>query len=172
MKKVSWALAVCSLVAVCILTVPAFCEPGSEVVMPASPATAISPEAVRELQIKKADFILLDARSPQVYKAEHIAGALEPLMPEFYEKQALFQANVIQAPPDTDDYLRRSMKSYSQTTKFVTYCNGGCHASEILANKLKRLGFSDVQFMDGGIDAWKQKGYPVVSTVAVPAPVK
>lgn len=117
------------------------------------------------MQSRKADLILLDARSSKSYEAEHIEGARLPLEPDYYQMQALFQANVTPSPPNVDDFLKRSMEPTPRGTKIITYCHKGCQASEVLMVKLRELGFTDVKFMRDGLDAWKEKGYPVVSKV-------
>jgi rhodanese-related sulfurtransferase len=42
----------------------------------------------------------------------------------------------------------------------VVHCSGpACTASEIAANKLGSLGFSDIWRFKGGIEDWKAAGY-------------
>lgn len=163
MKKGRLFLPLCCALAVFLGT---NASQGAE--LPASPSVedATSADAVRQMQDQKLNFVLMDARSLRNYQAEHIEGAILPMISEYYEKQALFQANVISVPPDVDEFLKRSMEKYPKDTKIITYCNKDCHASEVLMSKLRLLGFSDVKFMQSGIDAWKEKGYPVAAPAA------
>lgn len=135
----------------------------SDPMVTAAPEDVTTAEAVHQKQLPWSRLVLLDARSRQSYESEHIKGAILPLAPEYYEKQALFQANVIAEPPNVDQYLKQSMERIPKNKKIVTYCNKGCQASHVLMIKLRALGYKDVQFMQDGIDAWKEKGYPVVS---------
>src|SRR3989338_1974403 len=88
---------------------------------------ALSAEEVRAKQAQKIDFVLFDARGAHAYESEHIEGAMLPLTPEFYENQKLFQAHVISAPPNPDEFLVRSVERYPRDTKIITYCNKDCH---------------------------------------------
>ncbi len=137
----------------------------TELPAPTSSVDAASAEEVRQMQLKQTHFTLLDARNLNSYQIEHIEGAVLPMSSEYYAQQALFQSHVISSPPDTDEFLKRSMEKYPKGTKLITYCHKGCQVSEVLMLKLRALGFTDVKFMRDGIDAWKEKGYPVVSTV-------
>jgi rhodanese-related sulfurtransferase len=48
------------------------------------------------------------------------------------------------------------------TRRTILYCASGGR-SALAANALTRLGYSDLAHLDGGIRAWKQAGYPVVT---------
>jgi rhodanese-related sulfurtransferase len=46
----------------------------------------------------------------------------------------------------------------------ITYCTGGSGArSALAAQMLKRMGFTNVACLDGGLDAWSAAGKPVES---------
>ena len=84
-------------------------------------------------------FILLDVRTPEEYKAGHIKGAV--LMPVDTIEQ-----NLAKIPTDKQVYV---------------YCHSGkrsARASKLLASK----GFTRIENMPGGIEAWKDAGYEVV----------
>ena len=118
----------------------------------------ITPEELRELQLKHADFVLFDARNSQAYNEEHIQGALLPLPKSYYQDRQLFQARIIAQPPDLDSTLAEAMKNYPKDTNLVLYCNRDCKASAFLLFKLKKLGFNRVRAMEEGIGDWKEKG--------------
>jgi rhodanese-related sulfurtransferase len=44
----------------------------------------------------------------------------------------------------------------------VLYCGGG-YRSALSADSLRRMGYTNVLSMDGGIRAWREAGYPIES---------
>jgi rhodanese-related sulfurtransferase len=44
--------------------------------------------------------------------------------------------------------------------EIVLYCGGG-YRSALAADNLRRMGYSNVTSMDGGIRAWREAGYPI-----------
>ena len=44
----------------------------------------------------------------------------------------------------------------------VIHCRGGVRGAKA-ADKLRQLGFSDVRNLEGGLMAWKEAGFPVVT---------
>ena len=86
------------------------------------------------------DFILIDARSPEVYAQEHVPGAV----------------NLWHRHMSAETTAR-----FPKDKLLVTYCAGvGCNASTKGALKLAALGFR-VKEMIGGIEVWKSEGYGV-----------
>jgi hydroxyacylglutathione hydrolase len=84
-------------------------------------------------------FIFIDVRTAEEYAGGHVAGArLIPL-------QALEQ-RVAEVPKDKRVYL---------------YCRSG-KRSVAAANILVKAGFTNIENIEGGINAWKGAGYPVV----------
>ena len=124
----------------------------------------ISIDALRQKQISRNKFILIDARNKQSYDDGHIEGAVLSLTPEYYHQEELFRMGVIQSLPSSDTALAESMKKYPKDTPIVTYCNDHCQASAVLLLKVKRLGFQNIQAMEGGFQSWQQKGYPVIKS--------
>lgn len=83
--------------------------------------------------------IVIDARSPQAYAAEHIPGALS-------------------IPHRAMDATTTA--HLDQAALIVTYCDGiGCNASTKGALNMARLGFR-VKELIGGLDWWKRDGHP------------
>lgn len=86
-----------------------------------------------------ANVIVIDARSPQAYAAEHIPGALS-------------------LPHRTMDATTTA--HLDRSALVVTYCDGiGCNASTKGALNMARLGFR-VKELIGGLDWWKRDGHP------------
>lgn len=91
--------------------------------------------------------IVIDARSPQAYAAEHIPGA-----------QSLPHRSM---DATTTAHLNR-------TALIVTYCDGiGCNASTKGALNMARLGFR-VKELIGGLDWWRRDGHPTEGAGAQP----
>jgi len=84
-------------------------------------------------------FMLLDVRTPEEYKAGHIKGA-------------------VLIPVDT---LENHLADIPTDKQVYVYCHSGkrsARASKLLAGK----GFTRIENMQGGIEAWKDAGYEVV----------
>ena len=94
------------------------------------------------------NIIVIDARAPQVYEAEHIPGAVNIPHREM-------------SPETTANLDKRAL--------VVTYCDGiGCNASTRGALNMTQLGFKVKELM-GGLDWWKRDGHPTEGAAA-PAP--
>jgi rhodanese-related sulfurtransferase len=88
----------------------------------------------------KPDFILLDVRSPESYAAGHIAGAVN-----------LPHGRIVE----------RNLEQFPSDALFVVYCNGPhCNGADRAAARLARLG-RKVKKMIGGIEGWKDEGFPL-----------
>ena len=82
--------------------------------------------------------VVVDARSPQSYSAEHIPGAVN------IPHRAMTE---------------ESTRQLDRSALYVVYCDGiGCNASTKGALNLTRLGFRVKELM-GGLVWWKQDGY-------------
>jgi rhodanese-related sulfurtransferase len=87
------------------------------------------------------DKIILDVRTPEEFKENHLAGATTI---NFYDK----------------DFQNQLGKLNKAKPVFV-YCAGGVRSGK--ASKLmESLGFTSIYNLDGGIKAWKASGKPVV----------
>ncbi|NPA06907.1 MAG: rhodanese-like domain-containing protein [Chloroflexi bacterium] len=100
------------------------------------------PEAYQLIQQHKDDpnFVILDVRTPEEYRAGHIPGAqnLDFYAPDFQEKLS-------QLPKDKVYFI---------------YCNSGNRSGQTF-EMMKRMGFKEVYDLQGGIQAWYQGGYPI-----------
>jgi rhodanese-related sulfurtransferase len=90
--------------------------------------------------------MVVDARSPEAYRKEHIPGAVN--IPHRTMSQAT-----------TEDLDRSAL--------VVTYCDGiGCNASTKGALNMAKLGFR-VKELIGGLDWWKRDGHKTEAGSAV-----
>jgi rhodanese-related sulfurtransferase len=84
---------------------------------------------------------LVETLQPREYAKEHIAGAMN-----------------IPFTKMTGEARER----FSKDDVIVVYChNPNCKASTRAAEKLEKLGFTNVFEYDGGKDDWKAAGYPM-----------
>jgi rhodanese-related sulfurtransferase len=83
--------------------------------------------------------VVVDARSPQAYAADHIPAAIN------IPHRTMSEATTAAIPRDA---------------LVVTYCDGiGCNASTRGALNMTKLGFRVKELM-GGLDWWKRDGHP------------
>ena len=83
-------------------------------------------------------FVLVDARSQEMFVNGHIDGAIN--IPH-------------------GKIIGSRMSAYPASTLFVTYCAGPhCNGAARAALKLARLGFP-VKIMSGGITGWQDEGF-------------
>ena len=88
-----------------------------------------------------ADFVLVDVRSPALYKAGHAISA-------------------VNIPHSTMTAAR--MAEYPPETRFVVYCTGpGCNGADKGALRLSKLG-RPVKIMIGGMVSWVEtENFPI-----------
>jgi rhodanese-related sulfurtransferase len=89
-----------------------------------------------------ADFVLLDVRGPDLYRAGHVPGALN--LPH-------------------GKMTARRMAEWPEETLFVVYCAGPhCNGTDKAALRLATLG-RPVKVMIGGITGWRDEGLPLAT---------
>jgi rhodanese-related sulfurtransferase len=87
---------------------------------------------------KEMDFVLIDVRSPQLYAAQHIPGAIN--LPH-------------------GKMTERKMAEWPTDTRFVVYCAGPhCNGTDKAAQRLGSLG-RHVKVMIGGMTGWADEGF-------------
>jgi len=94
-----------------------------------------------EAQKKQSEYIFLDARAHQEYQTSHIPNAI------------------------WIDYGKLDESKFSNFNKnqsFIVYCSVG-YRSEKMAEKIKKLGFTNVVNLYGSIFEWVNLGYPIVN---------
>jgi len=102
---------------------------------------------VHEALSNGVDFVLLDVRSPALYAAGHLPGAIN-----------LPHGKIIES----------KLAGYAKQTLFVVYCGGPhCNGADRAAVRLARLG-RPVKVMIGGITGWRDEGFEL-EALAAPA---
>ena len=102
----------------------------------------ISVQELRMLQVNS-DVTILDTREEDEYQVSHLDGAIFSGFNNFSGEQ------ISEVIKDKD-------------TPIIVYCSLGIR-SEIVGEKLKKAGFTNVQNLYGGIFEWKNKEYPILN---------
>ena len=88
------------------------------------------------------DFVLLDVRSPALFRAGHVPGALN--LPH-------------------GKITAHRMAEWPGETLFVVYCAGPhCNGADKAALRLSRLG-RPVKLMIGGVTGWQDEGFAIAT---------
>lgn len=88
------------------------------------------------------DLVVLDVRERDAFEAGHIPTAQ-------HLPRGVLELRVNEALPDP-------------TVRIVTYCEFG-KISTLAAATLRRMGFTRTVALDGGMKAWREKGFPVAN---------
>ncbi len=104
----------------------------------------ITRDALKNRIDKNDDFILVDVLSPESYEEEHISGSINiPL----------------------GDIKMKSKELLKMDKKIVVYCGSfQCTMSSQAAEILTKLGYKDVCCFEGGLQYWKDAGFPIESS--------
>jgi rhodanese-related sulfurtransferase len=84
-------------------------------------------------------FLLVDVREDNEWAKGHLPGAV-------HMGRGIIERDIEQRVPDT-------------TTKLVLYCGGGFR-SALVADNLQKMGYTNVESMDGGWRGWTEAGLP------------
>ena len=84
--------------------------------------------------------LLVDVREESEYAKDHLPGAI-------HLGKGIIERDIEERVPDT-------------AAPLVLYC-GGAFRSALAADNLQAMGYTNVLSMDGGIRAWRDKGYPL-----------
>jgi rhodanese-related sulfurtransferase len=87
-------------------------------------------------------FHLIDVREESEWAKDHLPGAV-------HLGKGVLERDVEQRIPDVN-------------APIVLYCGGGFR-SALAADNLQKMGYTNVESMDGGIRGWREKGYPLTS---------
>src|SRR5688572_625892 len=118
----------------------------------AAAVPSVSPaEARRRLQ-QEPRVLLVDVRDAEAIRA---SGKIEEAVP-ISAGTLLFKADQEVPQEWRDERLQ------DRTRPIICQCDLG-PLSAISAKNLKDMGFNDVSFIEGGIAAWKQAGFPTDS---------
>ena len=127
---------------------------------PAEPGTVQQEELRAELTEGKS-LLLFDARTKDEYDRERMPHARLPRDGDYYREAELFKQKITREAPDSKRALERATKDLPRDAAIVTYCHAHCGLSKNLKLDLEGLGFTNVRWLDGGIDVWREKGYPL-----------
>jgi len=83
-------------------------------------------------------FVLVDVREDNEFAKDHLPGAI-------HLGKGIIERDIEQRVPDLD-------------AEIVLYCGGGFR-SALAADNLRKMGYTNVISMDGGIREWREKGY-------------
>ncbi|MEO8935068.1 MAG: rhodanese-like domain-containing protein [Xanthomarina sp.] len=97
--------------------------------------------SVEELAMPKTQAVILDAREFQEYEVSHLKNAVFVGFNTFDLKKVTSQLN-------------------NKQQLIVVYCSLGIR-SETIAEKLKKVGYTKIYNLYGGIFEWKNKGFEV-----------
>lgn len=86
---------------------------------------------------------LVDVREDNEWAQGHLPGAL-------HLGRGIIERDIEQRVPQTD-------------AKLVLYCGGGFR-SALVAESLQKMGYTNVESMDGGWKGWRDAGLPVEKT--------
>ncbi len=88
----------------------------------------------------KAEFVVLDVRTPQEFAEGHLAGAV----------------NVNLLAPDFEPRIA----AFSRGKTYLVYCRTGGRSTRAV-QIMRRLGFTSIYHMSQGITGWMQGGLPL-----------
>lgn len=84
--------------------------------------------------------IFVDVREESEFAMDHLPGAI-------HLSKGVIERDIEEKVPDLNAPL-------------VLYCGGG-YRSALAADSLQKMGYKNVLSMDGGIRAWREKGFPL-----------
>jgi rhodanese-related sulfurtransferase len=99
------------------------------------------PDVKRRID-KGEKFILVDVREDNEWAKGHLPGAV-------HMGRGVIERDIEQRIPDTG-------------TKLILYCGGGFR-SALVADNLQKMGYTNVESMDGGWRGWNEAGLPTTS---------
>lgn len=110
--------------------------------------TGMSPQKLKSLIDREKSVIVLDIREPE----QKIDGQI--YADETYEiTRGNLEFYIINEVKNTDSLI-------------VTYCRSGGR-SVLAAQSLRKMGYKNATFLEGGMKAWANKGYPIETGLGV-----
>ncbi len=100
----------------------------------------VTVDGVKAMLDRREGFHLVDVREDGEWAKDHLPGAL-------HLGKGVIERDVEQKIPDT-------------AAPIVLYCGGGFR-SALAADNLRKMGYTNVASMDGGVRGWREKGYPM-----------
>jgi rhodanese-related sulfurtransferase len=96
--------------------------------------------AVKDRQDRGVEFILIDTREESEWQAGHLPGAI-------HMSKGTIERDIEKRIPAKD-------------ASIVLYCGGGFR-SALAADNLQKMGYTQVESMDGGYKGWTAAGLPI-----------
>jgi thiosulfate/3-mercaptopyruvate sulfurtransferase len=109
--------------------------------------------------------VIVDTRSPQLYEAGHIPGAVN-----LAAVGAIPRANGDMGEPADFEALAGALGVANDKT--VVIYDAPSPAMGMLAWSILYFGHTDVKMLDGGFDKWSREGRPLSTEATLPAPAK
>jgi rhodanese-related sulfurtransferase len=97
-------------------------------------------DTVKSMMERGEKFVLIDVREESEWAKDHLPGAV-------HLGKGVLERDVEERIADLDAPL-------------ILYCGGGFR-SALAADNLQKMGYRNVQSMDGGIRDWRARGYPL-----------
>ena len=110
--------------------------------------SAISPKELKKLVDNEEEVILLDVRE----------------ILERSEGQIYAEDTFAMTRGDLEFFILTKIKDTNALV--VTYCRGGTKGA-LAAQTLKKLGYKDARYLDGGLRAWANDGYPIETGIGI-----
>lgn len=107
--------------------------------------SAIACDSLIKANEKNPDFVILDVRTPDSWKSDHLSGSINR---NYYDADFNAQLNAL-----------------PKTKIFLLHCQAGSRSAPTLV-MMKNLNFSEVYEMSGGINAWKSRSLPTTTILA------
>jgi rhodanese-related sulfurtransferase len=101
----------------------------------------VSIDQVKRMLDGQEKFVLVDVREASEYATDHLPGAI-------HLGKGVIERDVEGRVPDTGSHV-------------VLYCGGG-YRSALAADNLQKMGYTNVDSMDGGVRGWRERGFPMV----------
>ncbi len=119
--------------------VPSAAEKGTKVAVPGGSYTNVDPKTLKQMLAQK-NFFLVNVHIPY-------AGEIEKT--DAFVPYDQIEANIAKLPVD-------------KSARVLVYCSSG-HMSGIAAEKLVKLGYTNVLNLSGGMSAWQQQGFSLLN---------
>jgi len=97
-------------------------------------------DAVKTRMDRGEKFVLVDVREESEFMKDHLPGAV-------HLGKGVIERDIEARVPELN-------------TEMILYCGGGFR-SALAADNLRKMGYTNVISMDGGIRGWREKGYPL-----------
>ena len=99
-------------------------------------------DAVKTKLDRGEKFLLIDVREESEFAKDHLPGAIQL-------GKGIIERDIEERVP-------------AKNSLMILYCGGGFR-SALAADNLQKMGYTRAISMDGGIRAWREKGFPLTS---------